>query len=184
VQAQEDGESITENLNALLLGHAFEPFWSKTNGSQWEDSSSLLAIPWQRVCITDLWSWPTLKLKLRPKVIHLYIATSYFLLARLSTVRIFFDRIRDRIHLEELRSVRIRVRIFNIRYRIRIRILKSHIYDVDIQYPIRHSWHYPYSNPNPDKNMKTNVISVISVRIWYIFIPTLSVPNYKSLWLF
>jgi hypothetical protein len=26
VQAQEDGESITENLNALLLGHAFEPF--------------------------------------------------------------------------------------------------------------------------------------------------------------
>jgi hypothetical protein len=38
------------------------------------------------------------------------------------------------------KSVRIRVRIFNIRYRIRIQILKSHIYDVDIQsYHIRYS---------------------------------------------
>jgi hypothetical protein len=56
------------------------------------------------------------------------------------TVRIFSDRIRDRIRLEGFRSVRIRVRIFNIRYRIRIRILKLHIYDVDIQsYSIRHS---------------------------------------------
>jgi len=55
------------------------------------------------------------------------------------TVRIFSDRIRDRIRLEEFKSVRIRVRIFNIRYRIRIRIIKSHIYDVDIQsYHIRH----------------------------------------------
>jgi len=57
----------------------------------------------------------------------------------MKTVRIFSDRIRDRIRLKGFRSVRIRVRIFNIRYRIRIRILKSHIYDVDIQsYPIRH----------------------------------------------
>ena len=55
------------------------------------------------------------------------------------TVRIFSDRIRDRIHLEGFRYVRIRVWIFNIRYRIRIRILKSHIYDVSIQsYLIRH----------------------------------------------
>ena len=54
-------------------------------------------------------------------------------------VRIFSDRIRDRIRLEGLRSVRIRVRMFNIRYRIRIRIFKSYIYDVDIQsYLIRH----------------------------------------------
>ena len=92
----------------------------------------------------------------------------------MKTVRIFSDRIRNRIRLEGLRSVRIRVWISNIRYRIRIRILKSDIYDVDIQsYPIRHSWHYPYSNPNPDRNMKTNVISVISVRIRSVFIPTL-----------
>jgi hypothetical protein len=54
-------------------------------------------------------------------------------------LRIFSDRIRDRIRLEWFKFVRIRVRIFNIRYRIRIRILKSYIYDVDIQsYPIRH----------------------------------------------
>ena len=91
----------------------------------------------------------------------------------MKTVWIFSDRIRNRIRLEGLRSVRIRVRISNIRYRIHIQILKSHIYDVDIQsYPIRHSWHYPYSNPNPDRNMKTNVISVISVCIRSIFIPT------------
>ena len=32
----------------------------------------------------------------------------------MKTVRIFSDRIRDRIHLEEFRSIRIRVRIFNI----------------------------------------------------------------------
>ena len=52
-------------------------------------------------------------------------------------VRIFSDRIRYRIRLEGLRSIRIRVRISNIRYRIHIRILKSHIYDIDIQsYPI------------------------------------------------
>jgi hypothetical protein len=49
------------------------------------------------------------------------------------TVQIFSDRIRDQIRLEGFRSIRIRVRIFNVRYRIRIRILKSHIYDVDIQ---------------------------------------------------
>jgi hypothetical protein len=90
----------------------------------------------------------------------------------MKTVRIFSDRIRDQIRLEGFRSLRIRVRISNIRYRIRIRILKSHIYDVDIQsYPIRHGWHYPYSNPNPTRNMKTNVISVISVRIRSVFIP-------------
>ena len=88
-------------------------------------------------------------------------------------VRIFSDRIWDRIRLEGFRSVRIRVRIFNIRYRICIRILKSYICDVDIQsYLIRHGWHYPYSNPNPTKNMKTNMISVISVRIRSVFIPT------------
>jgi len=58
----------------------------------------------------------------------------------MKTVRIFSDRIRDRIRLEGFRSVRIRVRIFNIRNRIRIRILKSYIYDVDIQsYLIRHN---------------------------------------------
>jgi hypothetical protein len=88
-------------------------------------------------------------------------------------VRIFSDRIRDRIRLEGFRSVHIRVRIFNIRYRIRIQILKSHIYDVDIQsYLIRHSWHYPYSNPNPDRNIKTNMISVLSVCIRSVFIST------------
>jgi hypothetical protein len=88
----------------------------------------------------------------------------------MKTVRIFSDRIQDRIRLEGFRSVRIRVQIFNIRYRIRIRILKSYIYDVNIQsYPIRHDWHYPY--PNPTRNMKTNMISMISVRIWSVFIP-------------
>jgi len=57
----------------------------------------------------------------------------------MKTVRIFSDRIRHRIRLEGFRSVRIRVRIFNIRYRIRIRILKSYIYNVDIQsYLIRY----------------------------------------------
>ena len=57
----------------------------------------------------------------------------------MKTVRIFSDRIRNRIRLEGLRSVRIRVRISNIRYRIRIQILKSHIYDIDVQsYAIRH----------------------------------------------
>jgi len=80
----------------------------------------------------------------------------------MKTIRIFSDRIRDRIRLEGFRSVRIRVRIFNIRYRIRIRIFKSYICDVDIQsYLIRHGWHYPYSNLNPAKNMKTNMISVV-----------------------
>jgi len=54
-------------------------------------------------------------------------------------VRIFSDRIRDRIRLEGFRSACIRVRMFNIRYRIRIRILKLYIYNVDIQsYLIRH----------------------------------------------
>ena len=91
----------------------------------------------------------------------------------MKTVPIFSDRIRNRIRLEGLRSVRIRVRISNIRYRILIRIFKSYIYDVDIQsYHIRHSWHYPYSNPNPNKNIKINVISVISVRILSVFIPS------------
>jgi len=51
----------------------------------------------------------------------------------MKTVWIFSDRIRDRIRLEGFSSVRIRVRMFNIRYCIRIRILKSYIYDVDIQ---------------------------------------------------
>ena len=61
------------------------------------------------------------------------------LLVGMKTVRIFSDRIRNRIRLEGCRCVRIRVRIFNIRYRIRIQILKSYIYDVDIQsYHIRH----------------------------------------------
>jgi hypothetical protein len=75
--------------------------------------------------------------------------------------------IQDRIRLEGFRSVHIRVRIFNIRYCIRIRILKSYIYDVNIQsYLIRHSWHYPYSNSNPNanRNIKINIISVLSVR--------------------
>jgi len=90
----------------------------------------------------------------------------------MKTVWIFSDRIRDRIRLERFRSVRIWVRMFNIRYRIRIRILKSYIYDVDIQsYLIRYDWHYPYSNPNPTRNIKTNMISVIFVRIRSVFIP-------------
>jgi len=50
----------------------------------------------------------------------------------MKTVRIFSDRIRDQIRLKKFRYVRIRVRIFNIRYRMRIRIFKSYIYDVDI----------------------------------------------------
>ena len=58
--------------------------------------------------------------------------TSRLLVLGMKTVRIFSDRIRNRIRLEGVRSVRIRVQISNIRYRIRIRILKSHIYDVDI----------------------------------------------------
>jgi len=99
-------------------------------------------------------------------------ATTYLQLG-MKTVRIFSDRIRDRIRLEGFRSVCIQVWIFNIRYRIRIWILKSYIYDVDIQsYLIWLGWDYPYSNPNPTKNMKTNMISMISVRIRSIFIPT------------
>ena len=58
---------------------------------------------------------------------------------KMKMVRIFSDRIRDRIRLEGFKSVRIQVQIFSIRYRIRIRIIKSHIYDIDIQsYPIRY----------------------------------------------
>jgi hypothetical protein len=54
----------------------------------------------------------------------------------------------DRICLE-FRSIRIRVCIFNLQYNISIRILKSHIYDIDIYlYPIWHSWHYLYLNLN------------------------------------
>jgi hypothetical protein len=88
-------------------------------------------------------------------------------------VWIFFECIRDRIHLEGFRSIRIRVRMFNIRYHNCIWILKSYIYNVDIQsYLIRYCWPYTYSNPNPTKNMKTNMISVISVRIWSVFIPS------------
>jgi hypothetical protein len=65
--------------------------------------------------------------------------------------------------------------IFKIQYRIPIRIFKSHIYDVDIQsYPIRHRWHYPYLNPNPDRNMKTNIISMIFIRIWPFSSPVLT----------
>jgi hypothetical protein len=106
-----------------------------------------------------------------------------FLRLGMKTTCIFFDSIRDRIRLEGFKSVRIRVRIFNIRYRIRIRIFKSHIYDVDIQsYSIRHFLYYPYSNPNPDINMKTNTISVISVRIRYVFIPTYDIKHYMGLY--
>ena len=72
-----------------------------------------------------------------------FISKAVFLLLLrigMKMVRIFSDHIRNRIRLEGLRSVRIQVRISNIRCRIRIRILKLHIYDVDIQsYPIRHS---------------------------------------------
>ena len=94
----------------------------------------------------------------------------------IKTVRIFFDRIRDRIRLEGFKYVRIWVRIFNIWYRIHIRILKSHIYDVNIQsYHIRYGWHYLRSNPNPNRNMTTNVISMIYVCIRSVFIPTLLV---------
>jgi hypothetical protein len=70
-------------------------------------------------------------------ILNLYRAP--FSIVGMKTVWIFFDRIRDRIRLEGFRSIHIRVQIFNIRYRIRTRILKSHIYDVDIQSnPIRH----------------------------------------------
>jgi hypothetical protein len=55
-----------------------------------------------------------------------------YLRPRMKVVWIFSYRIRDRIHLEGFRSVHIRVWIFNIWYCIRIRILKSHMYDVDI----------------------------------------------------
>jgi len=90
----------------------------------------------------------------------------------MKTVWIFSDRIRDQIRLKGFKSVRIRVQIFNIRYRIRIRILKSYIYEVDIEsYLIRHDWHYPYSNPNSTRNIKTNMILMISVRIRSVFIP-------------
>jgi hypothetical protein len=41
-------------------------------------------------------------------------------------------------------------------------------------YHIRHFLYYPYSNPNSDINMKTNTISVISVRIRSVFIPSCS----------
>jgi hypothetical protein len=91
----------------------------------------------------------------------------------MKTVWIFSDRIRNRIRLKGFRSVRIRVRIFNIWYRIRIRKLKSYIYDVGIKsYLIWHGWHYPYSNPNPIRITKTNIISVIYVRIRPVFILT------------
>ena len=117
--------------------------------------------------------WPGRQPRLRPMLCSAaFIVCLVCCWAGVKTVRIFSDRIRDRIRIEEFKSVRIRVQIFNIRYRIRIQIIKSHIYDVDIQsYPIRHGWQYPYSNPNPDRNMKTNVISVISVRIRSVFIP-------------
>ena len=116
---------------------------------------------------TGFFSWflPPLNAPLQPTALQL----------GMKTVWIFSDHIRDRIRLKGFRSVRIRVQIFNIQYRIRIRILKSHIYDVDIQsYPIRYGWHYPYSNPNPNRNMKTNVISVIFVRMRSVFIPSSS----------
>jgi hypothetical protein len=88
-----------------------------------------------------------------------------------SVILIFSDSIWEWIRLEEFWSVRIWVRIFNIRYHIRIWIIKSYIYDVDIQsYHIRHGWQYPYSDPNPNKNMKINITSVIYVRIWSVFI--------------
>jgi len=101
----------------------------------------------------------------------LYAKNGLLLLCPLEmkTVRIFSDRIRHRIRLKGFRSIRIWVRIFNIRYCIRIRILKSYICDVDIQsYIIRHSWYYLYSNPNPTKNMKTN--------IWYQWYSSVSDP--------
>ena len=90
----------------------------------------------------------------------------------MKTVWTFSDRIRDQIRLERFRFIRIRVWIFNIWYHIHIRILKSYIYDIDIHsYLMQHDWHYAYLNPNPTRNMKTNMISVISVRIRSIFIP-------------
>ena len=61
-----------------------------------------------------------------------YIYESIYVLLGLKMARIFSDRIRDRIRLERLKSVRIRVRILNIRYCIRIRMIKLHIYDVNI----------------------------------------------------
>jgi hypothetical protein len=93
----------------------------------------------------------------------------------MKTVWIFSGHIWDRICLEGFRSVRIWVQIFNIWYRIHIRKLKLHIYDVDIEsYPIWHGWHYLYLNPNPTKNIKTNIISMISIRIRSVFIPPIT----------
>jgi len=62
-------------------------------------------------------------------------------------------------------------------YCIRIWILKYH---VDIEsYLIRHDWNYPYSNPNSTRNMKINMISMIFVRIQFIFIPNLIEIEYE-----
>jgi hypothetical protein len=94
--------------------------------------------------MTDI-TWPNcLQLKRAPRVGTVALDSSYRDLVndmqvRTKMVRIFFERILDRICLEKIRSVHIRVQIFNIRYRIRIRILKYHIYYIDIEsYPIRY----------------------------------------------
>ena len=81
-------------------------------------------------------------------------------------VRTFFDCIRYRIRLEGFKSIRIRVRIFNTRYHIRIRILKSHIYDVDIQsYPIRHGSQYLESESGQKYENKYNISDIRSYPI-------------------
>jgi hypothetical protein len=68
--------------------------------------------------------------------------------------------------------VRIRLEEFKIhqypesRYSTLNTIFKCHIYDVNIHSDsIRYSWYYPYLNLNPNRNMKINVILVISIRI-------------------
>ena len=74
-----------------------------------------------------------------------------------------------------LRSVRIRVRMFNIRYRIRIRILKSYIYDVDIQfYLIRHALLIlsVFKSESESKQIYKNKYDISNIRL-YSFIPSI-----------
>ena len=120
----------------------------------WLVVSCVSGFPWARVFETGAVCWFSLFSFREENFFWLFLYDQpppYEWWLGMKTVWIFFNCIWDQIRLEGFRSVRIRVRIFNIRYRIRIRILKSYIYNIDIQsYHIRHSWHYPYSNLNPN----------------------------------
>jgi len=145
-----------------------------------ESCTKISGVQWWKPFLNQMFRWEIIvkkwkRLEWTQTCRHVSVCVSVCQLllgVGMKTVQIFSDCIRDRIRLEGFRSVHIRVWIFNIRYCIRIWILKLYIYDVDIQsYLIRHDWHYRYSNPNPTKNMKTNMISVILVRIRSVFIP-------------